>query len=879
MKWRSGSEIRRLFIDFWVSKGAHHYDSFSLVPEDPTLLFTIAGMVPFKKYYLGIAEPDFPSAVTSQKCVRTNDIDNVGRTARHHTFFEMLGNFSWGGYFKRESITWGWEFLTEVIGLDGDRMYVTIYNDDQEAFDIWHKEVGIAEDHILRFGEEENFWFMGPTGPCGPDSEILYDQGPSFSCGPDCAPGCDCDRYLEIWNHVFTQYDRQDDGSLVALPRKNIDTGMGLERLTSLVQGVSNDFETDLFKPIMDQVCSMAGISYGANPQGDMAAKVISDHIRAVAFMIADGILPANDGQGYVLRRLLRRAARYGRLIGLRGAFLTDLLPKVLEIMGDPYRELKDNRLTIEQVVSVEEKRFGRTLEQGSDLLHSEIEALSAEGGSTLSGVVAFELYDTYGYPLELTMEICQEKGIAVDEDGFRVEMEAQRQRARASSKQANSVMTGDLYAELLASHGPTPFVGYSSLCCESEITAILVDGESVQSAKAGDDVEIVLSRTPFYGERGGQVGDSGVFKGKGFFVEIDDTIHPAGDLSVHRGKVVEGEISVGYSLEASVDRDKRDSVAKNHTATHLLHEALVRVVGGHVRQNGSLVSDRFLRFDYTHFEPLEPSDLDEIELLVNQEIQGNTPLDVEETDLATAKDRGAKALFEEKYGDRVRVVSVGDFSSELCGGIHVGSTGEIGLLKILTDESIGSGIRRITAVTGMNAFRNYQNMTSTMKELSAKLGVRPARLVEKVEAMEAENRELSKEIQRYSLKSAMEELRRKVVKIDLPGGVSLYSASIDGIDPDQLREIGDSIKDKDPRSVVLLASSDEERTQMICMLGVDSVKSGLHAGKIVKEVASLFGGKGGGKPNMAQAGGPKSDKVKEAFDQAPSIVKGFLSC
>lgn len=879
MKWRSGREIRQLFIDFWVSKGAHHYDSFSLVPEDPTLLFTIAGMVPFKKYYLGIAEPDFPSAVTSQKCVRTNDIDNVGRTARHHTFFEMLGNFSWGGYFKRESITWGWEFLTEVIGLDGDRMYVTIYNDDQEAFDIWHKEVGVPEDHILRFGEEENFWFMGPTGPCGPDSEILYDQGPSFSCGPDCAPGCDCDRYLEIWNHVFTQYDRQDDGSLVPLPRKNIDTGMGLERLTSLVQGVANDFETDLFKPIMDQVCSMAGISYGATSQGDMAAKVISDHIRAVAFMIADGILPANDGQGYVLRRLLRRAARYGRLIGLKGAFLTDLLPKVLEIMGDPYRELKDNRLTVEQIVSVEEKRFGRTLEQGSDLLHSEIEALAAEGEATLSGVVAFELYDTYGYPLELTMEICQEKGIVVDEEGFRGEMEAQRQRARASSKQANSVMTGDLYAELLASHGPTPFVGYSSLCCESEITAILADGESVQSAKAGDDVEIVLSSTPFYGERGGQVGDSGVLKGKGFFVEIDDTIHPAGDLSVHRGKVVEGEISVGSSVEASVDRDKRDSVAKNHTATHLLHEALVRVVGGHVRQNGSLVSDRFLRFDYTHYEPLEPSDLDEVELLVNQEIQGNTSLEVEETDLATAKDRGAKALFEEKYGDKVRVVSVGDFSSELCGGIHVRSTGEIGLLKILTDESIGSGIRRITAVTGMNAFRNYQNMTSTMKELSAKLGVRPARLVEKVEAMEAENRELSKEIQRYSLKSAMEELRRKVVKTELPGGVSLYSASIDGSDPDQLREIGDSIKDRDPLSVVLLASSDEERTQMICMLGVDSVKSGLHAGKIVKEVASLFGGKGGGKPNMAQAGGPKSDKVKEAFDQAPSILKGFLPC
>lgn len=878
MKWRSGKEIRQLFIDFWVSKGAKHYDSFSLVPEDPSLLFTIAGMVPFKKYYLGIAEPEFQSAVTSQKCVRTNDIDNVGRTARHHTFFEMLGNFSWGGYFKRESIVWGWEFLTEVIGLDGDRMYVTIYNDDDEAFDIWHKDVGLPKDRIIRFGEEENFWFMGPVGPCGPDSEILYDQGPSFSCGPDCVPGCDCDRYLEIWNHVFTQYDRQEDGSLVSLPRKNIDTGMGLERLTSLVQGVSNDFETDLFKPLIDQVCSMAGMAYGDTPQGDMAAKVISDHIRAVAFMIADGILPANDGQGYVLRRLLRRASRYGRLIGLKGAFLTDLLPTVLEIMADPYRELSDNKLTIEQVISVEEKRFGRTLEQGSDLLRQEIESLRAKGESILSGKVAFELYDTYGYPLELTTEICQEKGIAVDEVGFKEEMEVQRQRARASSKQAHSSMTGDLYAELLASHGATPFVGYLSSSCEAEIIAMVQDGVSVSSAQEGQVVEIVLSQTPLYGERGGQIGDSGMIKGEGFLVEVDDTVHPAGDISVHRGRIINGVVSVGSYVKVSVDQDKRDSVSKNHTATHLLHEALVRIIGGHVRQNGSLVSDKFLRFDYTHFEPLSLSDQDEVELMVNQEIQDNTPLGVEETDLATAKGKGAKALFEEKYGDKVRVVSVGDFSSELCGGVHVRSTGEIGLFKIISDESIGSGIRRITAITGMNAFINYQNITSTLKELSVKLGVRPARLIEKIEAMEVENRELSKEKQRHSLKSAMEELRKKVVKIELPMGISLYTASIDGIDPDQLREIGDSIKDKDPLSVALLVSNDEERTQMICMLGAESVKIGLHAGKIVKEVSSIFGGKGGGKPNMAQAGGARSGKVKDALSQAPDIVKRFLS-
>ncbi|MCF4150402.1 alanine--tRNA ligase [Dethiosulfovibrio sp. F2B] len=877
MEWKSGKEIRRLFVDFWVSKGAKHYDSFSLVPEDPTLLFTIAGMVPFKKYYLGIAEPDVDSAVTSQKCVRTNDIDNVGRTARHHTFFEMLGNFSWGGYFKKESITWGWEFLTEVIGLDPDRMYATIYKDDEEAFDVWTKDVGLPDSRILRFGEDENFWFMGPQGPCGPDSEILYDQGPAFSCGPDCKPGCDCDRYLEIWNHVFTQYDRQEDGSLLPLPRKNIDTGMGLERLTSLVQGVSNDFETDLFRPIMDHVCDMAGIGYGDGPEGDMAAKVISDHIRAVSFMIADGILPSNDGQGYVLRRLLRRAARYGRLIGLKKAFLTDLIPNVMDIMADPYRELLDNRLTIEQVVAVEEKRFGRTLEQGSDLLHQEISSVLAGDGSILSGDVAFELYDTYGYPLELTREICEEKGLSVDEDGFRREMEVQRERARSSSKQANAVMTGDLYAELLSEHGATPFLGYDSLEMEADLTVLMKDGKVVDSASTGDSVELLLSRTPFYAERGGQVGDQGFVKGDGFVVEVEDTLHPAGDLIVHRGMVTSGTVKSGCEVRAMVDRDRREAITKNHTATHLLHESLIRVLGGHVRQNGSLVSDRFLRFDYTHFEPLSSSEQDEVELMVNQEIQNNKPLKVDETDLATAKNLGAKALFEEKYGDKVRVVSISEFSSELCGGVHVRATGEIGLFKIINDESIGSGIRRITAMTGMNAFRNYQNITGTLKELSSNLGVRPARLIEKIQSMDEENRELQKKLQRYTIRSAMDDLKESVVKTDIGQGVSLYVASIEGVTPDQLREVGDSIKDKDPGSVTLLISSDGDRTQMVCMVGSGAVEKGLHGGKIVKEVAVLFGGKGGGKPTMAQAGGPKIDDMKDILDKAVAIVKGYV--
>ncbi|PIE54961.1 MAG: alanine--tRNA ligase [Dethiosulfovibrio peptidovorans] len=877
MKWRSGREIRQLFIDFWVSKGARHYESFSLVPEDPTVLFTIAGMVPFKKFYLGMAEPDTRSVVTSQKCVRTNDIDNVGRTARHHTFFEMLGNFSWGGYFKKESITWGWEFLTEALGLDPDRMYATIYKDDEEAYTVWTDLVGLSSNRILRFGEDENFWFMGPVGPCGPDSEILYDQGPDFSCGPDCAPGCDCDRFLEIWNHVFTQYDRQEDGTLLPLPRKNIDTGMGLERLTSLIQGVSNDFETDLFRPLIDRTCSMAGITFGGTPEGDMAAKVISDHVRAVAFMIADGILPANDGQGYVLRRLLRRAARYGRLIGLDRPFLTDLIPVVLEIMADPYRELLCNRLTIEQVVAVEEKRFSRALEQGGELLSREISQALQAGGSVLAGDVAFELYDTYGYPLELTVEICREQGLSVDEEAFRSEMECQRERARSSSKHMGAILTGDLYAELLSQHGATEFLGYDGLSAQSEVLALVADGEVVEQAQEGDEIGVILNRTSFYAERGGQVGDQGVIQGERYEIQVNDTVYASGDLILHKGVVRRGQITVGDRADTDVDGGRRTAVTQNHTATHLLHEALIRVLGGHVRQNGSLVSDRFLRFDYTHFDPLSPEEIAKVEVAVNREIQKNHRLTVEETDMAAAREKGAKALFEEKYGDRVRIVAVSDFSTELCGGVHVTATGDIGLFKIVSEESVGSGVRRIIAVTGMCALHRYQETVSVLKELSGRLGVQPTKLVERLDAMERENRALQKELQRLTLQSAMEDLDKGVVKTSLADGITLYTAAIDGVNADRLREVGDSIKDKDSGSVVILASDGPERTQMICMVGPSAVEKGLHAGKIVKEVAAFVGGKGGGKATMAQAGGPRTDGTSHALEESRKVVEGFL--
>ena len=740
MQWRSGKEVRSLFIDFWVSKGSRHFPSFSLIPDDPSLLFTIAGMVPFKPYYLGIQKPEAPRAVTSQKCVRTNDIDNVGRTARHHTFFEMLGNFAWGDYFKKESITWGWEFLTEVIGLEPDRMSVTIYEDDDEAYDAWHKLVGIPDQRIFRFGKDDNFWFMGNQGPCGPCSEIMYDQGPEFSCGrPECAVGCDCDRYLEIWNHVFTQFDLQKDGTLVPLPKKNIDTGMGLERLTSIVQRVRTDFETDLFMPMIERACAMGGIHYGYSPKTDLAVRVIADHVRSVAFMIADGILPSNDGRGYVLRRLLRRAARFGRLLGVDRPFLLDFLPDVIGLMGDPYRELIDNRLTVEQIIDVEEKRFGRTLEQGTDLLDGEVARLRNAGRTELPGDVAFVLYDTYGFPLELTMEIADENGFTVDKAGFDREMTAQKERARASSKQKRSALAGDVYSELNERLGDTLFMGYEGAESSGSVAAIVVDGEEADSLEEGMEGEIILDSTAFYGEKGGQVGDTGTIASAGGKAEVTETVIRCRGLVVHKVKVLSGSLAVGDPVQSCVNDERRRAIRRNHTATHLLHEALGRVLGGHVRQSGSLVGESGLRFDFTHFEAMSKEQLLAVETEVNARILENSGLTVEESDMEHAREMGAKALFEEKYGDVVRVVRIPDFSAELCGGLHVASTGEIGCFKILREEGIGSGTRRITAVTGLVAVRLFQKLWRHVNDLGAMLAVDENAVLEKVEQLQAE--------------------------------------------------------------------------------------------------------------------------------------------
>jgi alanyl-tRNA synthetase len=876
MRWRTGKEIRSLFIDFWESKGSKHYPSFSLIPNDPSLLFTIAGMVPFKPYYLGIQQPEFTRAVTSQKCVRTNDIENVGRTARHHTFFEMLGNFSWGDYFKKEAITWGWEFLTEVIGLEPERLYATIYKDDEEAYSVWRNEVGLPENKIYRFDKDENFWFMGNTGPCGPCSEIIYDQGPEFSCGkPTCDVGCNCDRYLEIWNLVFTQFDLQEDGTLVPLPKKNIDTGMGLERLTSIVQRVRTDFETDLFKPLIDHICAMTGVTYGSSPSHNLAVRVIADHIRSVAFMIADGILPANDGRGYVLRRLIRRAARYGKLIGLDRPFLLELFPDVLDLMADPYRELLDNRPMIEQIVSMEEKRFGRTLQQGTELIEQEISRLRLRHVDALSGTIAFELYDTYGFPLELTTEICAENDIKVDEAGFHVEMEKQRERARASSKQLSSEMKGDVYSQIAAEKGQTSFEGYVLSELDTEVVALIKDGQPVDFLSEGESGEAVLKVSPFYAERGGEIGDQGLLSAAGVKVCVTDTTSETADLIVHRVTVLEGVLTEGLAVHASVDKEKRESIRRNHTATHLLHEALSQVLGSHVRQAGSLVNEALLRFDFTHFESMTREQIAAVEDMVNRQILKNIPLETIESDLEQAREMGAKALFDEKYGDIVRVVRIKDFSTELCGGLHVDATGDIGAFKIIKEEGIGSGTRRITALTGLNAFRAFQNSFRVVEDLCNVLTLTTDELVSHVENMQAEIKGLGRKIDELKLNNLAAAIDESVKKEILSNGTSIFQGSFKGVSADMLCELCDRIKVKNKNIVIVLASQiSEENVLIVAMADDEAMKAGAHAGKIVKEVAVILGGGGGGKPAIAQAGGKKPEKIDEAFHALRGIVE-----
>lgn len=878
MQWRSGKELRELYLSYFEENGHRKFPSFSLIPDDPSLLFTIAGMVPFKPYFLGMRTPSFKRATTSQKCVRTNDIDNVGRTARHHTLFEMLGNFSFGDYFKSRAAAFAWEFLVERVGLDPSRLYPTIYKDDEEAFQIWNREIGVSSDRIFRLGEEDNFWSVGPVGPCGPCSELIYDQGPAFSCGrPDCGVGCECDRYLEIWNLVFMQYNRLEDGSLEPLPRKNIDTGMGLERLASVVQQVSGDFQTDLFKPLVERACEVCGIEYGKGGTGDMAARVISDHFRATAFMIADGVLPSNEGRGYVLRRILRRAVRFGRLSGVVKPFLMDLYPVLVDVMGDPYRELIDQRPLIEQVVEMEESRFGRTLEQGLTLLETEIRSIRSGKGSSLPGDVAFELYDTFGFPFELTEEVCQEQGLSVNRDGFAEQMEKQRERARAGARTSTRHISGPVLDGVRDVSGPTEFAGYVRDSLETRILAIVSGGTEVSRAVSGEDALMILSETPFYGEGGGQVGDRGKISGDSFIAEVTDTVKHSGDLTVHKVRITEGEASRGDRVLAEVDGERRRAIKSHHSSTHLLHEALTRVLGDHVTQAGSLVTDEFLRFDFTHMKPLNRKEIRDTEDIVNREILENTPLEIIQTDLESARKLGAKALFDEKYGETVRVVKVDGFSAELCGGTHVDATGDIGPFKIIHEEGIGSGVRRITALAGVSSLEYFRKLSDTVEELGSLLSVPGEALEKRIKEIQAENKKNLSELEKMKLRSGLSRVDELVAGKIAAGPVSVVLGQYRDISLDSVRSVGDRIRQKISDVVVFLAVTNDEQAQIIAMADKMAVSHGVDCGRLVRAIAVKLGGGGGGRPEMAQAGIKDPENLGTAISEVPGIVLAMI--
>ncbi|MBR0256683.1 MAG: alanine--tRNA ligase [Synergistaceae bacterium] len=878
MQYRKASELREMFLKFWEEKGSKCLPSFSLVPEDPSLLFTIAGMVPLKPYYLGIKEPEYPRVATSQKCVRTNDIENVGRTARHHTFFEMLGNFTWGSYFKNEAISWAWEFLTERVGLDPERLYATIYLDDEEAFNAWRKF--LPESKIYRFGQDDNYWFMGETGPCGPCSEIYYDRGEKYSCGkPTCGVGCDCDRYMEIWNLVFTQFDRQKDGSLPLLPHKNIDTGMGLERLASVVQGVDTDYETDLFTPMIEHTCKRAGIFYGNNPRDDMAARVIADHVRSVAFMLADGVLPSNDGPGYVLRRLLRRAVRFGKLLGFEGLFLNEYMPILIDIMGNPYRELITQRPVIEQIITLEEEKFNKTLKQGTELFDAETSHLKAQGATEIPGDVIFTLYDTYGFPPELTREMAGELGMTLDEEGFKSAMNEQKERARASSKQKKSALAGDVYLEIENEYGATKFTGYTKSTDSGKILAIITHEGRVDSFTGAGEFEIVLDATPFYAERGGEVGDTGTIKAGGHELKVISTI-PHGKIIVHTVRA-ESECAVNAGDEALcfVDDIRRAAIRRNHTATHLLHEALGRVLGRHVRQAGSLVTEEFLRFDFTHHSAVTDSEIAEAERIINAEILSNIPVNISEHTKDEAQSLGAKALFDEKYGDIVRVVDVPGFSMELCGGLHVSRTGDIGSFKILREESIGSGTRRILAVTGMNVIALLQKLFALRSSMTALLSTDEDGLADKAKALVDDLKAMKSQIQAAKLRELLDSSERFLEREEV-SGILLQIGRFPDVPANMLRDIGDKARARPEPNIVVLASvsTEDNSCQLAVMADDKSVNMGVNAGALVKEACVILGGKGGGRKNLAQGGGKNGAKLEKALSRIRELVKSQVN-
>nr|HID57776.1 alanine--tRNA ligase [Desulfobacterales bacterium] len=845
--------------------------------DDPTLLFTNAGMVQFKRVFLGEEKRDYVRAASSQKCVRAggkhNDLENVGRTRRHHTFFEMLGNFSFGDYFKERAIELGWELLTHDYGLPVERLWVSIYEQDDEAYDVWHNTIGISDERIVRLGKKDNFWSMGDTGPCGPCSEILIDQGEEFSCGrPNCRVGCDCDRYLELWNLVFMQYNRDETGTMTPLPSPSIDTGMGLERIAAVVQGVPSNYDTDLFLPILKVIEDLSERPYGKDKTIDTSMRVIADHGRAATFLIGDGVLPSNEGRGYVLRRIIRRAIRHGRTLNLNGPFLYRTAETVSELMSPAYPELLDARTFIEEVIRQEEERFSGTLEHGLQVLDEALEELKAKGTSKVPGDLIFKLYDTFGFPVDIVQDIVRDDGLTLDMEGFEQAMEEQRARSRTSRKGAVGILGTEPYTALSAKGVRCEFVGYDHLKYESKILLLVKQGMEVEEVHAGDEVDLVVMATPFYGEAGGQVGDKGRIYTQDFEMEVHNTFKDPHGLIIHRGKIKRGTASKGQTVTLSVDKELRRDIAMNHTATHILHAALRRILGNHVKQSGSLVAPNRLRFDFTHLSAVEEGTLMSIEDLVNERIRENIPVSVVEMDADEAIKSGAIALFEEKYSERVRVVSIANFSKELCGGTHVEQTGNIGFFRILTESSVAAGVRRIEAVTGRAALRHSQNETSTIRLLTRMIKARPEELADRLEKLLDSQRTLEREVSALKARLAALESERSLKDVKKIAGVPVLARKVNAKTPAELRDMADKYKEKIESGVIVLGSTTGQKVLLVAVVTQDYLKN-FHAGKIVKEVAAILGGGGGGRPDMAQAGGSKPDKLDDALNMVYKLI------
>ena len=850
-------------------------NSFSLVPHnDNSLLLINAGMAPLKPYFTGQEIPPRRRVTTCQKCIRTGDIENVGKTARHLTFFEMLGNFSFGDYFKHEAINWSWEFLTKVIGMDPDRLYPSIYADDDEAFNIWTKEVGVPADRITRFyrdenGDCDNFWEHG-AGPCGPCSEIYYDRGIKYGCGkPDCKVGCDCDRYMEVWNNVFTQFESDGHHHYTELKQKNIDTGMGLERLAVVVQDVDSVFDIDTMKAIRDRICALAGVEYQVNEKDDVSIRLITDHIRSVTFMASDGITPSNEGRGYVFRRLLRRAARHGRTLGIDGLFLAKLAQTVIDCSKDGYPELEEKKELILKVLTTEEENFNKTIDQGLKILSDMEDKLTASAGTTLSGSDAFKLYDTYGFPIDLTVEILEEKGFSVDMDGFKSEMEEQKRKAREAHKETNYMGADATVYDKIDTSITSEFVGYDTLAADSDITVLTTETDLVTELTEGQKGTIIVDKTPFYATMGGQQGDTGIIIAGESEFEVEDTIKLKGGRIGHVGTVVTGSFSVGDKVTLKVDEEDRADTAKNHSATHLLQEALRIVLGSHVEQAGSLVTPDRLRFDFTHFSAITADELAKVEKIVNDKIAESITVETNVLPIEEARKTGAKALFGEKYGDTVRVVCMGDFSKEFCGGTHVSNTSAIGAFKIVSESGIAAGVRRIEALTGNAVFAYYKNIENSYNEICKALKATPANVTEKIAHLQAELKALASENESLKSKAAGAAMGNVLDKVEDVNGVKFLGVSLEGVDMNELRNLGDDLKSKLGSGVIVLASVNEGKVNLMVAATDDVVAKGAHAGNIIKAAAPKVGGGGGGRPNMAQAGGKNPSGINEALEAA----------